>query len=36
MERDSEDPDGDYLFTLPEKTKERWLERKQQEEKKKL
>ena len=36
IERDSEDSDGDYLFTLPKETKERWLERKQQQEKKKV
>lgn len=36
IERDSQDPDGDYLFTLPEETKERWLGRKQQQEKKKV
>jgi len=36
IERDSQDSDGDYLFTLPEETKERWLERKQQREKKKV
>jgi hypothetical protein len=36
IERDSGDPDGEYLFTLPEETKERWLERKQQQEKKKV
>jgi hypothetical protein len=36
IERDRQDSDGDYLFTLPEKTKERWLERKQQQEKKKV
>ena len=36
IERDRQDSGGDYLFTLPEKTKESWLERKQQEEKKKL
>ncbi len=36
IERDRQDPDGDYLFTLPEETKERWLERRQQQEKKKV
>ena len=36
IERDSQDSDGDYLFTLPEETKERWLERKQQQEKRKV
>jgi hypothetical protein len=36
IERDRQDPHGDYLFTLPEKSKERWLERKHQEEKKKV
>ena len=34
IQRDSQDPDEDYLFTLPEEIKERWLERKQQQEKK--
>ena len=36
IERDSQDSDGDYLFTLPEETKERWRERKQQQEKRKV
>jgi hypothetical protein len=36
IERDSQDSDGDYLFTVPEETKERWLKRKQQQEKKKV
>ena len=36
VERDSQDSDGDYLFTLPEETKEKWLKRKQQREKKKV
>ena len=36
IERDRQDSDGDYLFTLPEETKERWLERKQRREKKKV
>jgi len=36
IERDSQDPDGDYLFTLPEETKERWLKRQQQQEKKRV
>ena len=36
IDRDSQDSDGNYLFTLPEETKEKWLERKQQKEKKKV
>ena len=36
IERDRQDSDGDYLFTLPKETKERWLQRKQQQDKKKV
>ena len=36
IERDRQDSDGDYLFTLPKETKERWLKRKQQQDKKKV
>ena len=36
IERDSQDSEGDYVFTLPEEIKARWLERKQQQEKKKV
>ena len=35
IERDRQDSDGDYLFILPKETKERWLKRKQQQDKKK-
>ena len=36
IERDRQDFDGDYLFTLPKDTKEKWLKRKQQQDKKKV
>ena len=36
IERDRQDSDGDYLFTLPKEAKERWLKRKQQQDKKKV
>ena len=36
IERDRQDSDGDYLFTVPKETKERWLKRKQQQDKKKV
>jgi len=36
IERDRQDSEGDYVFTLPEEIKARWLERKQQQEKKKV
>jgi hypothetical protein len=36
IERDRQDPDEDYLLTISEETKERWLERKRQQEKRKI
>jgi len=36
IDRDSRDPEGDYFFKVPEEIKERWLERKREQEKKKV
>jgi hypothetical protein len=36
IERDRQDPDGDYLVTVSKETKEKWLERKRQQEKRKI
>jgi hypothetical protein len=36
IDRDSRDPGGDYFLKVPEETKERWLERKREREKKKV
>ena len=36
IDRDTRDSNGDYLFTVPEEIKERWLERKREQEKKKV
>jgi hypothetical protein len=36
IERDRQDPDRDYLLTVSEETKERWLARKRQQEKRKI
>ena len=36
IDRDSRNPTGDYFFKVPEETKERWLERKREQEKKKV
>jgi hypothetical protein len=35
IDRDTRDSNQDYLFTVSEETKERWLERKREQEKKK-
>ncbi len=36
IERDRQDPDGDYLVTVSKETKEKWLERKRQQEERKI
>jgi hypothetical protein len=36
IDRDTRDSNQDYLFTVSEETKERWLERKREQEKKKV
>jgi len=36
IDRDTRDSNGNYLFTVREEIKERWLERKREQEKKKV